>query len=342
MIETNCGLKVERRSSEHTKLKTWSQRDIVVCTHAMLVNAIKMKQVDMSQFSLLVLDEVHEANSPSSMYGLLLPYILKCPLPKRPRVLALTASPSGVNTTNMRESISTLSRKLEALPYTPLLDDDKNTDKANEVTCNYVSIHKTSFEVKYEDLVMDTLNRLSLMHNYFNGKWNIQPNISVKLKINTVKKILSHANLVSQNNGDLKLRQLSNWMNKWIDSFDVLEICGPMKLIQYIKSDIEFAKKNDALSTLSSQISTLFDFLRLSINQIEREYEIPVYSPRVNELLKYMKPYRSKTDRILIFVERRSTAERLSNLLKEEPDTSSLNPDYVVGKCFFFFKYICC
>ena len=335
MIERNCGLKVIRRSSDHNKEQSWLERDIVVCTHAMLVNAIKMKQIDISQLSLLILDEVHEANSPSSIYGLLLPYIKKCSPSQRPRVLALTASPSGANSTDMRQTISLLCDKLGALPFTPLVDDEKNTDTANNVSCHYISIHQTSFEVKFEDFVMEILDSLSKFHKFFNGNWKISVNVSIKLKINDALKVLSHASLVAQNTNDLMLRQLTQWMNKWIDSLDILEIFGPRKLLEYIRADLDFAEKNDALSKLVTQLGLFLITTRLSINRMEHEYDIAADSPRVTELLKHLMCHKSDSERILIFVERRNTAERLSRRLKEDPDISSMNPDFVVGKFYY-------
>lgn len=112
-------MKVTRRSGEH-KESSWLPEEICVCTHAMLLNAIKMKDIDMSQLSLVVLDEAHEANSALSQYGLLLPHIAKCAPHQRPRVLAMTASPTGSNSTDMRQAITSLCEKLLSLPYTPL------------------------------------------------------------------------------------------------------------------------------------------------------------------------------------------------------------------------------
>ncbi|KAJ6638404.1 Endoribonuclease Dicer like 2a, partial [Pseudolycoriella hygida] len=73
VIERYTGLKVVRRSGKQGDRITWTSNEICVCTPAILLNAIKLNEVDMSQQSLLVLDEVHEASSPLSPYGLLLP-----------------------------------------------------------------------------------------------------------------------------------------------------------------------------------------------------------------------------------------------------------------------------
>lgn len=128
-----------RRSGEQNSKTPWSSDEICVCTHAMLLNAIKLNQVDMSQQALLILDEVHEASSPKSPYGLLLPYIMKCPASQRPRVLGLSASPSSSNAVDIRQSITSLCDKLLAVPYTPLIDDSNETVKS--INCEYVGIY---------------------------------------------------------------------------------------------------------------------------------------------------------------------------------------------------------
>lgn len=298
----------------------------------MLLNAIKLKQTDMSQLSVLVLDEVHDANSPNSVYGQLLPYILKCPLSQRPRVLGLTASPSAANSNDMRSSIKELCNKIGALPYSPLVDDDKNTDEANDVACRYISIFRSQFEVAFEDMVFNLLEKLSQVHEYFKPNWKGIPiNAVSKVKFGTVQKILSHARNYATNSQDVSLLQLIQCMSKWIDSLDMMQIIGPRKLLEYIKADLEFASRNDAHSEISGRLVPHLISAKDAIRRIEMIYPIPQDSNRVTELLKLLRQHLSDEERILIFVDRRNTAERLSRRLKEDPDVAKLNPDFVVG-----------
>ncbi|KAJ6646808.1 Dicer-like protein 1 [Pseudolycoriella hygida] len=126
-IEKTTDLKVVRRSSANLEGK-WSEEEVCVCTPAMLVNAIKKNEISMSHLSLLIFDEVHEANSPKTAYGQ-----LECPASQRPRVLGLTASPCS-NSSNMREDISALCNKLGAVPYNPLQED--SIEKPNSIRNN--------------------------------------------------------------------------------------------------------------------------------------------------------------------------------------------------------------
>lgn len=290
-----------------------------------------MKEVDMSQLSLLIFDEVHEANSPLSPYGQLLPYLTKCPALQRPRVLGLTASPLSSNSTlaDARQSISSSCSKLGAIPYTPLVVD--SDEKPKVITCRYVAIQKTSFEVKYEMFVMESLEKLSHHHSFFNSNWKTIPTtLSTQNKFGAVVKILSHSRLVAQNTVDIKLHQLVSWMSKWIDSLDMLQIFGPRKLIEFIRADLEFSNKNDALSSISTQLIPIVTEMISTIDRFANEY-LPDNSQRIDELLSLLKCHQDDQERILIFVDRRDTAERLCRKLKDDPNVMKLNPLYIIG-----------
>lgn len=279
----------------------------------------------------MVLDEVHEANNKLSEYGLILPFIAKCPDLQRPRILALTASPSGTNS-EMRETISNLCSKLDAMPYSPLLDDDENTDEANDVLTKYVEVQKSMFETTFELFIFETLDSLSRLHTFYVSNWKTIPvNQLLKTKVNMVLKCISHAPAVALKDNDRHLKQLTQFMSKLIDTIDMLQIFGPRKLLKYIKDDLDFASQNDALTEIFASISPTLRNMRSEVTQLEKNYEIVDDSPRVANLLTLLKHYKSDQQRILIFVERRNTAERLCRRLKEDLTIRQMNPDYVIG-----------
>lgn len=330
-IEKNTGLTVIRRSGNDNEFKriTWSSQEICVCTPAIFLNAIKLKQIAMSQLSLLIFDEVHEANSSNSPYGLLLPYLSQCPASKRPRVLGLTASPCS-NSSDMRQSISSLCDKLLAVPYTPL--HENSIERPNRITCNYISIHKTSFETEYENFVIEMLDSLSDLHNFFEANWKKLPTkLRVEIKIDAISKIITHARLFGQDQDDIQLLQLTTWMVKWLDSLNILQILGPIKLVQLVRADLDYAEKNKDLSKISSQLEPIINQLRHSVEKLFAEHKIDDNSPRLAELLSILKRHRSEHERILIFVERRNTADRLCRRLKEDVCIKEMNPIFVVG-----------
>lgn len=331
-IEKTTGFKVTRRSGEH-KESTWQSQEICVCTHAILLNAIKMKDVDMSQLSLIVLDEAHEANSAQSPYGLLLPYIAKCAPQQRPRILAMTASPAGNNSTDMRQTITSLCDKLLSLPYTPLLEEaDENDDEAQNTNCIYVPIDKTTFEIKFEEFVFYSLERFAEQHKYFVANWKEVPvNAETENKVNGIVKILSNARLVAQKDSDIRLLQLLQWMNKWVDALNIFQIFGPRKLLEFIVADLEYAQKNDAISEVSVDLIPLLEKMRLSIHRMQQAYTIPADSPRVEILLATLRSHSNDQERIIVFVERRSTAERICRRLRDDPQVSQMNPEFIVG-----------
>ena len=320
-----------RRSGEHNvngQSAVWSSNEICVCVHAMLLNAIKKNEVDMSQLSLLILDEVHDAYSDHSVYGKLLPYIQKCPPTMKPRVLGLTASPSGTNSNDMRSSILNLCIKLGALPYSPLDENDQQQD----LQCSYISILKSPFEVRFENFVFDFQGKLSKLHDYFKANWTGIPiNVSVEVSLNSVIKILSSARLIASNKGDLALFQLIQWMKKLIDSLSMLQIFGPRRLLDSIKADLSTYETDNAVSGIAAKLSPVIFEMKLAIDAMERECVIPEHSFRSEELLNILKNKRIDNERVLVFVQRRSTAERLARHLKEDPEIDRLNPLYVVG-----------
>lgn len=331
VIERFTGLKVQRRSGEHKADASWSASDISVCTAGMLNNAVKMKKIDVSQLSLLIFDEVHEANSQHSDYGLLLPLITKCAATQRPRVLGLTASPSGAET-DLQQAIVSLCSRLDAVPFSPILDDDKNTDKENDIKCDYVEIHKSPFQLRFETFVFDSVASLVQLHNFFEANWKeIPANVDVKIKTDAVLKILSHSRLVAHNTNDLALMQLTQVMNKWIDALDMLQIFGPRKLIDFIRADIAFVAKEDSVSALSSRLHPMLFTFTSKLNQMENEHHVTIDSPRVAALLSQLLLHQDDQERILIFVDRRNTAERLCRRLKDHPIVGNMNPEYVIG-----------
>lgn len=319
-----------RRSGEQNSKTPWTPNEICVCTPAMLLNAIKFKFVDMSQQALIIMDEVHEANSALSPYGQLLPCILKCTASQRPRVIGLSASPSSSKTSDIRESISSLCDKLLAVPYTPY---DYQNETAKSVNCEYVGIQQTMFELKYKEFVIELLEKLSGCHSFFKSNWRsiTELNVSTQIKVDIVVKTLSHAEHVAQDLGDRSLFELTQWMRKWIDSLDLLQIFGPRKLIEFIRSDLEFTQRNDCLQKISPTIGVLFSEMQASIDVLVSENGADDNSPKVDELIRRLTAHQHDDERILVFVNRRKTAERLCRKLKGESDVAAMNPLHIVG-----------
>lgn len=307
--------------------------EITVCTPAILNNAVKLKLTSIAQMSLLVFDEVHEANSPLSEYGRLLPLISQCCAPYRPRVLGMTASPASKNSLDMRQDVSSLCNNLLAVPLSPLVDGDNDTE-AKSVQCSYVEITKSWFEINFEVLVFESLEELSRLHKFFEANWKIPINVSLKIKIDCVVKILSQAKLIAQNMNDQVLFQLYMLMTNWIDSIDLLQIFGPAKLLYDINSYlVDTDHHNDSFSNLNPDVMKSHFFkIRTKIRQLQSQTAIEKNSTRVKELIANLELYRNKQDtRILVFVERRNTAERLSRRLQDDPCIREMNPEYVVG-----------
>lgn len=212
-IEKNTGLKCHRRSGEH-ETTPWSSEFICVCTPAMLVQAIEFNEILMSQICLLVLDEAHEANNSNSNYGKVVSKLSSATSVQRPRVLGLTASPSGTNKEHITEIVEALCIKLSALPYSP--DRHSSDELGQEVNCKYIRNEVTQFEAHFEKLVFTLIQMFSKCDPFF--ETNIQKlheNESAFKKIDIIVKNISDARHHSIATNDIKLLQLSALMKKW-------------------------------------------------------------------------------------------------------------------------------
>lgn len=187
--------------------------------------------------------------------------------------------------------------------------------------------------MKYETFVIDSLEKLSRYHSFFDSNWKSVPfNVSTQNKIDIVVKTLSHSKVVAQNMGDMPLFELAQWMRKWIDSLDLLQIFGPRKLLEFIKADLKFVQRNDTLKGISPALVTFVAQMQLSIERlVSSENDIAENSHKLHELLRRLRAHENDQERILIFVNRRNTAERLCRKLKNEDDIANMNPMYIVG-----------
>lgn len=169
-------------------------------------------------------------------------------------------------------------------------------------------------------------------HKYFVSNWNEVPvNADTEIKVLGIVKVLSNARLVAQKDSDIRLLQLLQWMSKWVDALNMFQIFGPRKLLEFIIADLEFAQKNDALSEVSIGLLPLLERMRLSINRMQREYTISADSSRVEILLETLRSHSNDQERIIVFVERRNTAERVCRRLRDDPVVGQMNPEFIVG-----------
>lgn len=327
-IEKNTGLKCHRRSGEHDSVP-WNSEFICVCTPAMLVQAIEFNEILMSQICLLVLDEAHEANNSNSNYGKVVLKLDSASAVQRPRVLALTASPSGTNKLNISEIVESLCGKLSALPYSP---DCLSDELGQEVKCKYVEIQVTLFEAQFEKLVFTLIQMLSKCDPIFEPNiQKIHEHESASKKVDQIIKNISDARYFSLQKNDIKLLQLCALMKKWIDALDLLSIFGPKRTIGDILKDLNFMSSNESFNIIASLCQEALSFAKTEINRLATYCHYEQDSSRVSRLISELRNYKDDDTRILIFVDRRFTAERLCRSLSENELTREMNPQYVIG-----------
>lgn len=326
-IEMNTGLKVQQRSGEHGDHVPWKSDEIAVCTPAMLLQAFEFGEILMSQLCLLVLDEAHEAINSNSNYGKLANKLKECLPHQRPRILALTASPSGTNNLDVNTTVESLCKKLFAKPFIPPRYKDEFKQKIN---CNFIEIKKNIFEVEYEKFVFQIFRKLGELDNYFNCyNLNYHENIPTQTKVNEALNVISQTKTMSLQEHKHKLLEIAMFMKKWIDSLDFLRIFGPQKLLIDIRKDLKSPQTIQKI--LDIDANHIFQLIDSELTRLESFMLFCPNSSRVEQLMKEIEKYRDTKTRILVFVQRRFTAERLCRSLQEHEITKSMNPDYVIG-----------
>lgn len=329
-IEKNTGLKALRLSGEHKEEPApWRSEFVCVCTPAMIVQAIDFKELLVSQISLIIFDEVHEAINENSNYGKIVSKLSSATSVQRPRILGLTASPSGTNKTNITEIVQKLCSLLYALPYAP---DNYNDDIGKDVKRNYVEIEHKSFEIKFEQLVFDMIQMLAKLDPFFEKNIvKIHPNISSTQKVDSIVSHVNEARYHATQTNDMMLLQLSAFMKKWIDALDLLKIFGPKRTLEDIQFDLDHMCTNENFKVITTLCQGILTSARNGIRSLNSQCSPNESSTRVSKLLHEISKYKNNDTRILVFVERRFTAERLCRSLAEHEDTRELNPSYLIG-----------
>jgi ERCC4-related helicase len=143
--------------------------------------------------------------------------------------------------------------------------------------------------------------------------------------------MFSLSEVVARNQDDRVLFQVTFYMRKLAQSLDLLRVFGPQKLLEFIRSDLTFANTNDSLSHIKEEVLAMIPAFNQKMSQMEVLSSLEADSTRAATLVEKLKEHKGESSRIIVFVERRNTAERLCRKLQSEPEVSSMNPEYLVG-----------
>lgn len=272
---------------------------------------------------------MHEANNSNSNYGKLVAKLSTATSTQRPRILALTASPSGTNKINISETVEQLCNKIYALPFIP---EDINDELGKEVQCKYIEINKSDFEMQFEQLVFNIIKMLANLDPFFETNIAlIHDHQSTMQKVDGVVQHLANARYMALQKNDITLLQMSGFMKKWIDGLDLVRIFGPKRAIDDILLDLDDMCRNENFKIITKLCHDVLNYARNELQRLSALCSINQSSTRVAKLLVEIEKYKNDDTRILIFVDRRFTAERLSRSLAENEQTRELNPEYLIG-----------
>lgn len=290
------------------------RNEITVSTIGTLANALENKKAFISQFALIVLDDI-------PTYHSLFKFIIECPTLQQPRILATTSSPCA-DVQNTGEIL---------IPFSPYLGDEQIKNNIVGSSLEIVEVFKSEFEKEFPTLVLEFIQSISKLHDFFVSNLKEAPDADVTTRMKYTLKILKLSKMVADNDRDSVLLQLTHLIRKWIDAFEMLPTFGPRKILQQIKDDIGLAN-TDSLSTIEAHI--VLATMRKRIIQIEADWNksgVGEDSSRVVELLNQLEKCGNEQQRIFILVDSSITAERLCQRLKSETIVSKMNPQNLDG-----------
>lgn len=111
----------------------------------------------------------------------------------------------------------------------------------------------------------------------------------------------------------------------------MLSIFGPKRTIEDIKKDLNFLNSNDSFSIIASLCQDALSYATTELSRLETTLYLDKESSRVSKLLSELQRFKNDDTRILIFVDRRFTAERLCRSLSDNEVTKEMNPQYIIG-----------
>lgn len=111
----------------------------------------------------------------------------------------------------------------------------------------------------------------------------------------------------------------------------MLKIFGPKRTIEDIQKDLNFLNRNANFSVIAALCQEAMTYAKAELSRLATYNLIDEESSRVSRLLNELQYYKDGDTRILIFVDRRFTAERLCRSLTDNGITKEMNPQYIIG-----------
>ena len=277
-------------------------QDVLVATAGCIFHLLQAEQLFIEMFSTFVFDEAHHALG-EHMYSKVLKEIKRLQGEKRPRILALTASPFRAE--NYEKGKNKLSKLIDTFETTAILKP--KAKKLDQQPPEIVRIECLNTQTQFQNALMEIILDIVLEVNK-----NVEEDLQLKLgydmtmSVSKIGMLKGQLNMMEENatKGELgnKIRHLTGKVLALFSAYEIADFIG-------ISSALELLEENEVN----------INWERTPENRVSQRYRA------LQNLLRGV----NKDSKILVFVSTRVAARQLVCVLGE--DFPEFNVQQVVG-----------
>lgn len=335
-LRAQTGLSVGEFCGECRQIaKSQLNCDILVFTCDFLINILTNKTLSMDDCCCLIIDEIHHAHEGHSFNKLIENFCDKLSDELRPRIIGLTASPSGhVKPTRekMLDEIQRLCKLIRGQIYMPIKYRNEFDQVVYRPQMEFYTTNDFDFS---ENQFVEIINMFAQPYlKYLNSI------IKVKFEIkyeNILKNFLNNKLYEANISKNQKSYIVTNFLLKLLNAFEILYILGLTSATKFLKECIDKEIEDYNNKTKAKVWST--DDIH-NIKQLKKDIEMfKGESSKIEKLRSLLKSSNfdvnnnnSDASRIIVFARRRKTARYLCDYLRnDEIIKKQWNPQLFIG-----------
>ncbi|OWF42873.1 probable ATP-dependent RNA helicase DDX58 [Mizuhopecten yessoensis] len=338
-----------QRTENFQELLQWiHKRDILVVTAQLLVNALLAKDVNITQFSLLVFDECHHSNLKHSFNRIMHHYIdlkLDDVTDKKtlPQVVGLTAS-VGVGKAKKKEDAITWIEKIMAhLDAHELCTVQQNTSKLRE----YVSLPEQSTEMvqgRTSNVFGKAINNLmAKIEQYMQASKHAVtvPDVQATLRVPAgrgtdpytqwLSRLWKETAKVYDQAARRFFTTCRNYLDLYNKSLIIYQDARVKDALDFLDASIRGINERIIKDDTDRKMEQIYDGSRTLLENCL--YNAEQVNPKLIKLKEMLvEAYQKKGDsRGIIFVKTRDLVKAIESWMKDDKDLKKLNPVKFVG-----------
>lgn len=302
--------------------------DVMVMTQGSFFNM--EKRFPLAAFHLIIFDEAHHATGEHAYARVMKEFYPKIPHNLRPKILGLTASPSGgKNLETIERNISKLEEVLQAHIYRP-----PSLPRELVLEAEKLLYSQSNVESRCQNVFLDTFNaQLRAMEQRANYNSGGRLEFRVCNHIAFETEITRFRIFVESHEGSIDLDIRVGDMIRIFHKFTLVQIEGYQSFIKYLSDDLKCSNTKNGHNTTHQYrtfIAQLIEILKANgADTIEKSSR---YLKLVEQLEARIATEESLQNfRGIVFVKTRDTCRVLLRLLKKESINEQLNVKMVVG-----------